>query len=184
MAGVGIFGVWPAFIFSSIGQIIGSIIAFALGRFFGVKLVTWIVGEETLHKYQDMIKGRDKLMLTVMFLFPVFPDDVLCLVAGLSSMTWPYFIIVMCICRPITCLGNAGVGLHNNAAVHAVCVVKRLESVTGELSVTASVSDENRHISRPHKRVLALKIVRSGQQCQGGVSENYGNKYYCYNLQS
>lgn len=107
MVGVGVFGVWPAFLMSSIGQIIGSIIAFALGKIFGVKLVKWIVGAESMEKYQGMIKGRDKLMLTLMFLFPVFPDDILCLIAGISSMGWIYFIVVMCISRPLTCLGNA-----------------------------------------------------------------------------
>ena len=107
MAGVGIFGVWPAFIYSTIGQIIGSIIAYALGKVFGPKLVAWIIGKDALNKYQGMIKGRDKLLLTVMFVLPVFPDDILCLIAGLSSMGWLYFIIVMFIARPLTCLGNA-----------------------------------------------------------------------------
>ena len=33
----------------------------------------------------------------------MFPDDVLCFVAGLSSMTWPYFLVMIFITRLISC---------------------------------------------------------------------------------
>ena len=36
-----------------------------------------------------------------MFLFPFFPDDVLCFVAGLSSMSVPYYIVMITITRII-----------------------------------------------------------------------------------
>ena len=37
-----------------------------------------------------------------MFLFPFFPDDVLCFVAGLSTISTTYFIIMIVICRIIS----------------------------------------------------------------------------------
>ena len=37
-----------------------------------------------------------------MFLFPFFPDDVLCFVAGLSSMSIGYFSVMIIICRLIS----------------------------------------------------------------------------------
>lgn len=37
-----------------------------------------------------------------MFILPIFPDDILCFVAGLSTMTWRYFIIMQLISRAIS----------------------------------------------------------------------------------
>ena len=34
-----------------------------------------------------------------MFLLPIFPDDVLCFVAGLSTMSWKFFIVLQLIAR-------------------------------------------------------------------------------------
>lgn len=50
-----------------------------------------MVGEETLKKWQKKLKGKDNLFLTLMFLLPLFPDDVLCFIAGLSTMSFGYF---------------------------------------------------------------------------------------------
>ena len=36
-----------------------------------------------------------------MFLLPMFPDDVLCFVAGLSTMSWPYFTVMILITRAL-----------------------------------------------------------------------------------
>lgn len=102
VGGVWVFGPGRGFIFSLIGQVAGSMLAFYLGRKFGVKLVKWFVGEEVFEKYQKFIKGRDKIILIFMFLFPFFPDDVLCLFAGLTNMTGFFFFIIMLISRSIT----------------------------------------------------------------------------------
>lgn len=47
------------------------------------------------------VKGKDNFILTAMFILPLFPDDMLCFVAGLSSMTWQYFLIMIVISRLI-----------------------------------------------------------------------------------
>mgnify|MGYP003293739262 CR=1 FL=1 len=65
----------------------------------GFKVVKWLIGEETLVKWLEKVKNKDKILLTFMFLFPFFPDDVLCFVAGLSSMSLPYFILTIIVCR-------------------------------------------------------------------------------------
>ena len=51
-------------------------------------------------------------MFSIMFLLPLFPDDVLCFVAGLSSMTWTYFIVMIVITRVTSILATSySVGL-------------------------------------------------------------------------
>ena len=111
-AGVALFGPLKCSIFSFIGITLGSIVAFAIGRVVGEKAVRWIVGEETLKKWLQKLKGKDYLILSIMFLLPLFPDDVLCFVAGLSSMTWTYFIIMIVITRVTSILATSySVGL-------------------------------------------------------------------------
>ena len=40
-------------------------------------------------------------------ILPFFPDDILCLVAGLTNMSWSYFILVQFVSRPIGILTTA-----------------------------------------------------------------------------
>lgn len=100
IAGVALFGPFFACLYSLIGIIAGSFTAFFIGRKFGAKAVGWMVGVETMEKWQKRLKGKDNFILTAMFLLPVFPDDVLCFVAGLSSMSNAYF-SVMIVCSRV-----------------------------------------------------------------------------------
>lgn len=100
--GVALFGPLRCSIFSFIGIMAGSITAFALGRWVGYKAVCWVVGKDDLDKWLKKVKGKDYLLLSIMFLLPLFPDDVLCFIAGLSSMTWGYYLVMITITRLIS----------------------------------------------------------------------------------
>ena len=105
--GVAMFGPLKCALFAFIGIVVGSIVAFAIGRWIGYKAVCWIVGKESLDKWLNKIKGKDYLILSLMFLLPMFPDDVLCFVAGLSSMGWIYFLIMITITRVLSVFSTA-----------------------------------------------------------------------------
>ena len=102
--GVALFGPFRSALFSFIGIVLGSLVAFFIGRVVGYKAVCWIVGKDDLDKWLEKVKDKDYLLLSIMFLLPLFPDDILCFVAGLSSMTWAYFIIMIVITRAISVL--------------------------------------------------------------------------------
>lgn len=99
VAGVALFGAFKTLLYSLIGIFCGSLTAFLIGRKLGNKAVAWMVGAETLEKWQKKLKGKDNLVLTTMFLLPVFPDDILCFVAGLSTMSTAYFIVMIFVSR-------------------------------------------------------------------------------------
>lgn len=101
LVGVALFGAFWAMIYSLIGILLGSVAAFFVGRKFGYKTVDWMVGRETLIKWQKKLKGKDSLFLTFAFLLPLFPDDILCFVAGLSSMSTRYFLVVILLSRAV-----------------------------------------------------------------------------------
>ncbi|MGN1099600.1 MAG: hypothetical protein ACI4S9_04595, partial [Christensenellales bacterium] len=51
-----------------------------------------------------------KAILTFMFLFPFFPDDTLCLIAGLTTFNYTWFFILMIITRSITTFSTVMIG--------------------------------------------------------------------------
>ena len=105
--GMLLFGAFRGSVYSVIGIVSASIVAFFIGRVFGYKVAGWLVGKENLDKGLELVKGKDKVILTFMFLFPFFPDDVLCFVAGLSSMSVPYYIVMITITRIINIVVSA-----------------------------------------------------------------------------
>lgn len=101
LIGVAIYGPLWSFVLSTIGTLIGSFIAFLLGKIFGKKLVIWMIGKEKTDKYAELLNEKGRFAFILMLLFPCFPDDILCLVAGISSMTYKYFLIAVCLTRPV-----------------------------------------------------------------------------------
>lgn len=61
----------------------GCILAYWLGVWFGVKAVKWCAGsQEDFDKWCGFINIKGKWWYLLTILLPVFPDDLLCLVAG------------------------------------------------------------------------------------------------------
>ena len=94
-------GIWKPLYLTVIGLVVGSMFAFFLGRVFGVRFANWLVGEKTINKYHEFIKGRDKVVLFYMFLFPFFPDDFLCILAGMTNYTYVGFFLLQGFSRTI-----------------------------------------------------------------------------------
>ena len=100
LAGVIIFGPFYTFLLSTLSIILGSIFAFFLGRFFGVKLLNWIFGKEKTQSFQQKL-SKGNILFFLMMLFPFFPDDLLCMMAGTINMNFKYFLITNLITRPV-----------------------------------------------------------------------------------
>lgn len=111
LAGVLIFGPLQTSLLSLAGIMLGSVVAFGLGRMFGRKLVAFMVGEETCKKWTKFLTNA-KYSFAVMMVLPIFPDDILCLVAGLTDMSWTFFVVTNLIARPVgifmTCYLGSG----------------------------------------------------------------------------
>ncbi len=102
-----LFGPWEALLYSFIGMLLGSLFAFYLGRVIGRSFVNWVVGDKnTVDEYLKRAKGKEIVLFFFMFLLPMFPDDALCALAGITPITWPVFILMQVITRPISILGT------------------------------------------------------------------------------
>jgi len=112
LVGANVFGATITFILTTIATILGSTIAFLMGRKWGKKLVVWLVGKKAYDKYNSIIKHNGKYYLSLMFLLPIFPDDILCMVAGISTISFYEFLWICILTRPImiafTCYFGTG----------------------------------------------------------------------------
>ena len=101
LATTAVYGPWQAFLICYVATVVGSLISFAIGRIFGKKAVAWCIGKEQTEKYSTMMEKHGKLPFVMMQLLPFFPDDILCMVAGLSNMSYKFFLLVIVLVRPI-----------------------------------------------------------------------------------
>ncbi|MCQ9210193.1 TVP38/TMEM64 family protein [Granulicatella sp. s8] len=104
VAGHLIFGPLYGFIYNFVGIMIGSIMNFMLAKRFGKSLVQAFVSEATYQKYIAYLDDgkRFERFLVGAFILPGFPDDFLCMVAGLSKMSLKRFIVICLISKPVT----------------------------------------------------------------------------------
>lgn len=108
-----IYGPLLSAIYCSVGILLGSYISFLLGKTFGYKLVSWIVGKDNTDKYSLILRKRGGFFLSLAFLLPMFPDDILCLIAGITNMKFKTFFLVTLITRPIGVIFMAYFGSGN-----------------------------------------------------------------------
>jgi uncharacterized membrane protein YdjX (TVP38/TMEM64 family) len=100
LAGCFMFGAPLAFVFSYVGIMLGALLAFALGRLIGRPYLVWVAGsKEEADSWIAKLKGRENVFLFFAFLFPLFPDDLLCSVAGMLPVKFSTFTIMQLITR-------------------------------------------------------------------------------------
>lgn len=109
MGGV-LFGFWQGFLLSLLAIVLGSLCAFLLGKAFGRPLVERILGKKVVDKYFTTVSSRQLIVLILLFLLPIFPDDMLCLIAGITAMRFRTFALVMVLTRPWGLLVSALLG--------------------------------------------------------------------------
>ena len=99
-----IFGHAWGFLFNCIGMLIGSSINFFLGRRFGEGFLLAFINDETYQKYKERINRGNglKKLLIIGFILPLFPDDIFCIIAGMSKITYKEFFKLILFYRPIS----------------------------------------------------------------------------------
>lgn len=110
LVGAVMFGFWPAFLLTWGAVVLGSVIVFLLARVLGHKFVHQFVSEKVSGKYLDVIQRKRDVFLFLAFLFPFFPDDLLCILAGFTDLSLKRFLILCLVARPWGLLVACGVG--------------------------------------------------------------------------
>ena len=94
-----LFGTFKGFLFSSIGLSIGSCLNFIVGRFLGERYIRKLIPDDYLNRFDTFLKRQGVIVIFILFIFPGFPKDYLCLFLGLSTLPLKVFIILATIGR-------------------------------------------------------------------------------------
>ena len=94
-----LFGVKAGFIYSMIGLLLGSWIAFSLARIFEKLAVEKFVSPQTIKKFDYLIGHEGVILSFLLFLIPGFPKDALCYLLGLTPMHTGIFLVISTIGR-------------------------------------------------------------------------------------
>ena len=113
LAGGVLFGTWPSFLMTFAAVALGSVLVFTLARGLGREAVNRLVGRKVSEKYREVIQAKTDVFLVLAFLFPFFPDDLLCILAGLTDIPLKRFCVLVLVARPwgllVSCLVGGSV---------------------------------------------------------------------------
>lgn len=103
VVGLLMFGNGWGLLYSCIGLIIGEAIGFLLVRYYGVSFVQLILSPKKYQKFDQLLtqKTKDiKKVLCLTMLIPFAPDDLVCLVAGLTKISFKEYIQIVLLLKP------------------------------------------------------------------------------------
>jgi uncharacterized membrane protein YdjX (TVP38/TMEM64 family) len=89
-----LFGTFWGIVYSTIGLTLGSWIAFSLAKLVGRPLVEAVVSQETIQRYDYVMKHKGLFLAFLLFIIPGFPKDFLCYLLGLGHMGHGAFLLV------------------------------------------------------------------------------------------
>ena len=89
-----LFGMGPGLVYSTIGLTLGSLLAFLVARRFGMPFVSRFVGQETLQKFDHLMRRQGAFFTFIIFIIPGTPKDYFCFLLGLSPMNILTFLVV------------------------------------------------------------------------------------------
>lgn len=110
VVGAMLFGFWKAFLISFAAIFLASLTCFGIGRLLGRSVVKRFCKQETIDKYLNTMAKEKEYVLYVFFFLPFLPDDLICIIAGMTAMSWGYFTLATIIGRPWGILVSAAVG--------------------------------------------------------------------------
>jgi uncharacterized membrane protein YdjX (TVP38/TMEM64 family) len=94
-----LFGGLKGFVYSTVALTIGSLLNFMIGRFLGRRYVRKLIPANALIKFDRLMKRQGVIILFLLFVFPGFPKDWLCLFLGLSTLPIKVFALIAAIGR-------------------------------------------------------------------------------------
>ena len=100
LAGAVLFGMWPAFLLTAAAIVCGSVLVFWLARVLGRDFADRLVNRKISERYLEVIRRKRDIFLILVFLFPFFPDDMICILAGLTDIPLSRFLCIVVLTRP------------------------------------------------------------------------------------
>ncbi|MHC5249055.1 TVP38/TMEM64 family protein [Enterococcus sp. LJL90] len=104
VAGMLLFGNLWGLLYSYIGLVIGEILVFVLVRRYGHPFVRLILSDKKYQSFEKLTHQENnrgiKKLLIVTLLIPFAPDDLVCLVAGMSAISFKDYLKIIILLKP------------------------------------------------------------------------------------
>ncbi len=94
-----LFGTWGGFLINHTATILASITVYWLGSAFGEPLVDKLAGKGKTKKAVDFVKRNGPIFFLLAFVIPGLPDDLLCYVAGIVTLPFAIFLVLVVVSR-------------------------------------------------------------------------------------
>jgi uncharacterized membrane protein YdjX (TVP38/TMEM64 family) len=94
-----LFGAVPGFFYSTVGLTMGSWLNLCIGRAVGRRYVRRLIPKTQLARFDRLLRRQGALAVFMLFLFPGFPKDYLCLFLGLSALPLKLLLVLAAVGR-------------------------------------------------------------------------------------
>jgi uncharacterized membrane protein YdjX (TVP38/TMEM64 family) len=94
-----VFGQWWGLAYSTIGLTLGSLVAFAVGRWLGTTFVQRQVSPAIWARLGFVVEAEGAILCFILYLIPGLPKDLLCYLFGLSPMPFWVFAVASTVGR-------------------------------------------------------------------------------------
>jgi len=92
-----IYGIFLGALYTWIGNVIGSSLAFWIARKLGRPIVRKIISEQRIRHFDNFLH-RNKFLVWIVYILPVFPVDLISYAVGFSTMKFRRFLLIITIC--------------------------------------------------------------------------------------
>ncbi|MDV4150888.1 VTT domain-containing protein [Clostridium sp. AL.422] len=102
MTGSLILGNFNGAIIGFSGTILGIVCMFLFSRYASQKLVKKIINNSKVERFNEYIKENEMLIILLLFILPILPDEVICMGTAITKINGYKFIIIAIISKLIT----------------------------------------------------------------------------------
>lgn len=102
MTGSAVLGRFNGAIVGFLGTILGILTMYCISIYASKKFILKIVKKEKLEKFNEYIRKNETIILLILFVFPILPDEVICIGSGVAKINLHKFIIIACVSKFIT----------------------------------------------------------------------------------
>jgi uncharacterized membrane protein YdjX (TVP38/TMEM64 family) len=110
-----LFGVFRGALYTMFGLSLGTTLAIWIGRRLGRPVVALFVDQELLSRWDGIVSRRGEFFLLLVFLVPFLPDDLACLLVGLSTLPIKRMVVLSAVGRLPGVLVSCWVGTYASA---------------------------------------------------------------------
>lgn len=105
-----LYGFWGGFLLSWFSLVIGGELAYLLARKYGRPFAERWIAPDVLSRWDRAAQGQGVSFFTVTLVMPLVPNDAMCYVAGLGTITHRRFAIANLLGRGMACVLTSAAG--------------------------------------------------------------------------